>query len=176
MFSKDGKYRYLVRKIWNKDLPKAAIVLLYPGYANELICDTTTMLCVNQAVALGFGGLDILNIFSLVGVMSVSGDTAGLTDKTNDNCILESAKTADKIIVATGRGNNKAVIARTGEVIKLLEAHTEKLFCIADKNGNAGFHPLSPRGAVRVDVERYQRVTKRTGDREISIWAAKAVA
>lgn len=145
VFSKDGKHRYLIRKVWNKDLPKAAIILLYPGYANELTCDTTTMLCVNQAVALGFGALDILNIYSLVGVMSVRGDTAGLTDKTNDGYILESAKTAEKTIVATGRGNNKAVIARTEEVVQLLEPYQDRLFRIADKNGNAGFHPLSPR-------------------------------
>lgn len=148
VFSKDNKHRYLLRKSWDNTKPKAAIILLYPGYANTLLCDTTTMLTNNQITSLGFGAVDILNIFSLIGSKDSIANSKETSDRSNDEYIITSAKEADKIIIATGRGNNKAVIERTEQVIQLLEAHKDKLYFISDGT-HAGYHPLSPR--IRYD-------------------------
>lgn len=143
VFSKDNKQRYLLRKVWDDKKPRAAIVLLYPGYADTLLCDTTTMLTINQVATLGFGGVDILNLTPIIGGKD-SITAAKSADRLNDEYIQNSAKEAAKIIIATGRGNHKAVKERTEQVLRLLEAYKEKIVYISDGK-YAGYHPLSPR-------------------------------
>ena len=144
VFSKDHKHRYSLHKVWDTSKPKAAIILLYPGYSDALVSDTTTMLTVNQIATLGFGSVDVLNIFSLIGGKDVLSNSETATDRVNDEYILNAAKEADHVIIATGRGNNKAVEERTRQVIALLEPYKDKLYSISDGK-NAGYHPLSPR-------------------------------
>jgi hypothetical protein len=146
VFSKDNKQRYLLRKSWDKAKPKALIVLLYPGYSDCIICDTTTTLCVNQAATLGFGGIDIVNLFTTKWAKDNEAALMYFSDIINDQYIIASAKDCDTIILATGKGNNKNIIERKEQVLKLLEPYRDKTVTISDKdNTNSGFHPLSPR-------------------------------
>ena len=63
----------------------------------------------------------------------------------NDNYILTAAKESEAVIVAWGRAvdENKRIIGRVEQVMKLLEPFSEKLMCISHGE-NSGFHPLTP--------------------------------
>lgn len=156
IFSKDGKHRYLLEKIWNKELPEALIVMIHPSYANELVSDTTTMLCVNQALSHGFGGICITNLFSQI---QFENDKVVIDDslyKVNSEYILKAASKCGSIIIATGRGNNKEIVKCKKRIIHDLEPYSDKLYSIADKDKkHMGYHPLSPKIRNNWSIEKY---------------------
>lgn len=143
--SADGKHRYLLSRSWDERLPRLAVVMIRPGYSGLVTEDTSTTLVLGQSVGLGFGCVTIVNIFSRLGMDDKDLAGEGSSDKENDRAILRAAAAADKVVIATGRKNSSAIEARRAEVLELLRPHAGKLFEIADKAGNAGFHPLSPR-------------------------------
>ena len=148
IFSRDKKHRYLLSEQWDDSLPKAAILMINAGKADTVRMDTTTMLCVSNAYDNGFGGIDIVNLFS-----SILSD-APTSDKVNDATIIRCCDEADKIILAFGKG--KLHLERKLEVIKMLESYRGKFFCIADAKGRTLFHPLAPQVRSQWDLIPFQ--------------------
>ena len=137
IFSKDGKKRYKLESVWDENKPKACIIMSQPSTADELLCDQTTMLCYNNAVAQNFGGVSIINVFCGLDYKKPE------TDRINSSIVLEECSKADVVIVAYGSGT-----AHTEEKERLLEALKktcpEKLHTTIDSSGQAFTHPLSP--------------------------------
>lgn len=148
IFSRDKKHRYLLSEQWDESLPKAAILMINAGKADTIRMDTTTMLCVSNAYDNGFGGIDIVNLFS-----SILSD-APTSDKVNDATIIRCCDEADKIILAFGKG--KLHLERKLEVMKMLETYKEKFFCIADSKGRTLFHPLAPQVRAQWNLIPFQ--------------------
>lgn len=138
IFSKDKKRRYTLRYEWDKNLPKACIIMSQPSTADELITDQTTMLVKNNAVTQNFGAISIVNVFCTLDQQKPE------TDRINSSVILEECSAADTVIVAYGRGT-----AHTEEKERLLDAlrktYSEKLSTIIDSSGQPFSHPLSPK-------------------------------
>lgn len=65
-FSDDKTERFVLTRIWGKELPFAMCVGLNPSTANESKNDNTISLLINVLSALGFGGLRMVNVFSKV--------------------------------------------------------------------------------------------------------------
>lgn len=63
-YSKDRSHRYLLLKEWNNSLKKATIIMLNPSSANTVAMDLTTMYIINNISKLGYGSVEIVNIFS----------------------------------------------------------------------------------------------------------------
>ncbi|MFQ9698196.1 MAG: DUF1643 domain-containing protein, partial [Zhenhengia sp.] len=143
-FSPDRKHRYLLRKEWDKSKDKATVIMVNPASATDMRIDHTTMYVLNNLVRLGFGGCDIVNLYSRVSSSTKEDNTS---NEVNDNQILQSARTSSHVIVAWGKlgDTNKRVAKRQKEVVELLKPCQDKLFVIGDSVGNTGFHPLSPR-------------------------------
>ena len=93
-FSKDGKHRYSLSMVWDESKPKAAIVMTYPSTADELTLDQTTMLVKNNAVRNAFGGVTIVNIFSM------KDHETPRSDRVNESVLLKVCDEADAVIVA----------------------------------------------------------------------------
>lgn len=66
-YSEDRKHRYLLKKQWDSKKPSAMIIMINPSTAEEIVIDHTTMFVVNNVSKLGYGNVDILNMFSKVG-------------------------------------------------------------------------------------------------------------
>lgn len=62
--SADRKYRYVLWRIWNKNLPLLGFILLNPSTADESKDDATVTRCVQRARETGFGGMVIVNLFA----------------------------------------------------------------------------------------------------------------
>lgn len=149
IFSEDGVKRYLIRKVWDADKPRLAIIMLVPSSASGIELDTTTQLVLNNAFRMGYGQVDILNLFSTLNDFDLK--RAEAEDSDNIKVIVESAQTADVVVYASGVGKakNKAFQLRQKQVLEALRPYEAKLNCLTDKNGKARLqHPLSP--AVRV--------------------------
>ncbi|MCT4508240.1 MAG: DUF1643 domain-containing protein [Tepidibacter sp.] len=146
-FSKDRLHRYILRKEWDKNKKKAMIIMINPSYADELLMDYTTMYVINNLLKLGFGSVEIVNIFSRIDIkINVNDSIEKLMDKENDIHILKAADKVDNIIIAWGKVgvNNKKIQERQKEVFELLKEYNNKLYIIQDKLGRGGYHPLAP--------------------------------
>lgn len=147
IFTEDKSHRYLLRKEWDKNKPKAMVIMTNPSSAGEISIDHTTMYVINNLLKLDFGSVDVVNIFSMIDVkISTKYGTEGLTDEENDNQIVKAATRADSIIVAWGKNgdNNKKIRDRQEQVFNLLQGYKEKLYTIESDDGKKGFHPLAP--------------------------------
>lgn len=148
VFSDDNTKRYLLKKTWNTELPKLTIIMLAPSIASGVELDSTTSLVLNNASALGFGSVSIVNLFATLGDFSLSTDEP--EDAENIDAIADAAQSADVIIYAPGVGKAKlqAFQERSKQVLEVLRPFAKKLKCLTSASGKAKLlHPLCP--AVR---------------------------
>ena len=148
VFSDDETKRYLLKKTWNASLPKLTICMLAPSIASGIELDSTTSLVLNNASALGFGSVSIVNLFATLGDFTLS--EAEDEDPENLNAIVDACKDADLIIYAPGVGKAKlqAFQERSKQVLEALHPYEKKLKCLTNASGKAKLlHPLCP--AVR---------------------------
>lgn len=159
IFNDSRTHRYLWRRVWDKDKPILAVIMLNPCQADTIITDTTTSLVVNNVARLGeYGGVVILNLYSqLTEKLKFKEGTETLNDKDNDSYILKTAETSSKIILAWGRSaiSNTRIAERADEVMKLLKKHKGKFYVISDGEKN-GLHPLTPSVRSRWILEKYE--------------------
>ena len=59
-----GKYRYELRRIWNRSRPWVLFICLNPSTADHEADDNTSRVCINYAKRWNFGGLVIANLFA----------------------------------------------------------------------------------------------------------------
>ena len=149
IFSGDRTKRYLLRKVWNENLPKLAIIMLAPSEASGVALDTTTQLVLNNASRLGFGSVSIVNLFATINDFDLKQQT-GAEDAENFDAIVSACQTCDQIIYApgTGKAKNKFFLKRQEQVLMALLPMEEKLSCLCNEICKTRLHhPLSP--AVR---------------------------
>ena len=146
VYSKDGERRFLLRKSWDSNLPKIAVILLCAGSAGTIELDMTTQLVLNNAAWLGFGSVVILNLFATTNDHALKKSTG--VDRENLEVIIQECAEADKIVFApgTGKTKNKLFAEVQEQTLLALSPYEDKLYCLADgKGGSRGLHPLSPR-------------------------------
>ena len=148
VFSDDGVKRYLLRKTWDEKKAKLMVIMLAPSAASGIELDSSTLLVLCNCCRLGYGSVDILNLFA-----TINGFTLKRTeseDSENLDAIIKSAETADTIVYAAGVGKikSKSFQERQKQVLTALLPFESKLNCLCSENGKARLqHPLSP--AVR---------------------------
>ncbi len=147
LFSDDGEHRLLLRREWDKNGKTAMIIMINPNSADTLCMDMTTMLVLNNLYKLGFGSVNIVNLYSRItpklSLRFNSDDD--LIAKDCDEMIEEYAVTSDAIIIAWGSLGNTSerVRERQADILERLSKFRNKLY----KIGEHGYHPLTP--AVR---------------------------
>lgn len=148
IFSDDGTKRYLLHKRWDEGKPTLAIIMLAPSSASGIELDSTTQLVLNNASRLGFGSIDICNLFATLNDFALK--EAEDEDADNINAIVQSAEKSGTLVYAagTGKAKNKTFQQRQEQVLNALRPYESKLHCLTGENGRARLqHPLSP--AVR---------------------------
>lgn len=159
IFSDDRRHRYLLRKEWEPKKPKATIIMTNPSTADIAMMDYTTLYIINNLVRLDFGAVDIVNMVSKTTTkLQVKEDVDDKLDKENLDQILKSAEKSDNIIVAWGKlgENNKKVRDLQDSLLGHLKAYKDKLYVIADSQGNSGFHPLAPQIRFTWVLKKYE--------------------
>lgn len=148
VFNEDRTHRFLWKRVWDKDKPLAAVIMLNPCMADNLTMDTTTFLVVNNVARLEeYGGVEIVNLYSLLtSKLNFRWNSdEDLNDPENDTYIKKAALEAEVVVLAWGRtqDTNQRVADRALAVLKLLEPQKEKLHVISDGE-RSGIHPLTP--------------------------------
>jgi hypothetical protein len=105
IFSDCRRFRYILWRIWNKDLPLIMFIGLNPSQANEDDNDPTIRRVINFAKKWSYGGVYMLNCFPIV-----STDPSALEnvqsfeeeDLLNMKYLLDAGKKCKEIIFAWG--------------------------------------------------------------------------
>ena len=94
IFNDERTHRYLWKRVWNKDKPIAAVIMLNPCLSDNIVTDTTTALVCNNVARLEeYGGVIILNLYSqLTPKLNFRWNSdEELNDADNDICIGKAA-------------------------------------------------------------------------------------
>ena len=145
VFSDCRTERYLLRKVWDESKPMVSLIMTNPSTANAVTIDMTVHYSICNLYKLGYGGVDILNMTSIISTKIDTKSDISLTDA-NVAQILKSAEKSDKVIIAWGKiGENiKKVKEVQLKLLGKLEPFQNKLFTIVSDTGDVGFHPLAP--------------------------------
>lgn len=156
LFSDDGQHRFLLRKEWDKNKKSAMVIMINPNTADTLNYDLTTMLVINNLNKLGFGSVNIVNLYSrIMEKLSLRFNSdEDLLESDTDGIIEQYAAMSDAIIIAWGcvGNNSQRVRDRQSELLELLKNHANKLY----KIGKEGFHPLTPAVRNSWELEPYE--------------------
>lgn len=142
-FSKDGKYRYALWRIWNYDRPLVMIIGLNPSTASADRDDPTIRRVKKFAFDWGYGGFYMMNLFAIVSakpsVLKTDPDPLG----DNDGWLEKISPKCQKIIFAWG--SFKEAKERSQQVIKMFP----KAYALQINNDGSPKHPLY----VRADIQ-----------------------
>ena len=148
IFDDTKTHRLYWKRVWSKDKPIVCVIMLNPCLSDNIVCDTTTSLVCNNVARLeSYGGVIIVNLFSILTnklQMRWARDI-DINDVENDNYIKKAADEASIIVLAWGRGAelNVRISNRAEQVLELLSKHQEKFRVISDGKRKA-IHPLTP--------------------------------
>lgn len=159
IFNDDHTHRYLWKRVWDKDKPTITVIMLNPCHSDNIVTDTTTALVVNNVARLSeYGGVEILNLYSILTAKLKFKEATDeeLNDKENDTYIVKSVEKCSAAILAWGKAsnNNARIEERAAHVLELLKAYKEKLYVISDGT-RTGLHPLTPSIRSKWILERY---------------------
>lgn len=156
VFSDDGQHRFLLRKEWDKDKKNATVIMINPNSADLVNLDLTTMLVINNLCKLGFGSVNIVNLYSRItdkiNFRFSSDEDLLLPD--NDGNILTYAAKSDAVIIAWGSVaiHSQRIRNRQIELLDKLRNCNVELY----KIGVEGYHPLTPAVRNNWDLVPYE--------------------
>lgn len=119
MISRDGLYRYVLRRVWDEAKPTVLFIGLNPSTADHRVDDPTVRRCVQFARTWGFGQLAIANLFAYrtfsPNLLRQADDPVGAR---NDRWLRRLIGEAEEVIVAWG--DRGIYLARDLAVLSML--------------------------------------------------------
>ncbi len=154
-FSVDRTYRYRLWRTWEPARPPLLFVLLNPSTADGNKNDPTVARCILRAQRLGYGGLEVVNLFAYCAtdprVMKAHTDPIG---RDNDAAIAAAVSRAGLVIA--GWGAHGAHMDRGRQVALQLRRIGYPLYHLGLTKTGQPTHPLY----VGYDVQPQQFVTQ----------------
>lgn len=113
------RYRYLLKRTWDRSMPTVLFVCLNPSTADAKRDDATARRCVRFALSWGFGSLEIVNLFALRSVTPSALKTAeDPVGPKNDWWLSSRSKKAQMTVIAWGA--SPLAISRVQSVLPML--------------------------------------------------------
>lgn len=146
-----GQYRYRLWRTWDEGKPALCFIMLNPSTADAQKNDPTVERCQRRARRLGFGGLQVLNIFALRSTNPSALYThANPWGPENDAHIFAVCKTAGMVVAAWGV---HGLLYRRAESLRVALAYNEiKLHHLGLTKEGAPRHPLYVGYGVQPEV------------------------
>lgn len=147
VFSPCGTYRYLLQRSWDIRLKAVCFLMLNPSTADASQDDPTVRRCLGFAARLGFGQIEIVNLFALR-----TTDPAKLREHhdpigpENDEQIVAAAHICDTTICAWG--TNGTYQGRDKVVLTLLRDNGIKPHALRLSKRGHPAHPLYLPGSL----------------------------
>ncbi len=141
IYSDCERYRYALTRVWKFEASRLVFIMLNPSTATEVQNDPTVERCERRARTLGFGSLQVTNIFAWRDTdpkkMRTAKDPIG---PDNDKTIMEACSWGDQIIAAWG--THGAHLGRGVQVKQILRSSDKPVFHLGISKGGHPKHPL----------------------------------
>lgn len=140
-------YRYQLWRWWDTKKPALCFVMLNPSTADTDTDDQTIKKCVKFAETLGYGGIEVVNLFAwratdpaqLRRVSMV--EAIGPTNDSNIRSVVKSVESIGGITVLAWGANAKHYGMRPTEVVRIVQSITVPYVFRLTKGGFPA-HPL----------------------------------
>jgi len=145
VLSPSGVHRYKLARDWNVDLPRCTFIMCNPSTADHEKDDPTIRKCIGFAKRLGFGGFDVVNLFSFRSAdVQALGSVSDPIGGQNDLHVVECAKSSQRVFAAWGRAKKIPRIhaGRDITMCALLDFWGIELWCIGQTQDGDPRHPL----------------------------------
>lgn len=143
-FSECGRYRYLLRIVWDEKLPLCQFIGLNPSTADEMKDDPTVRRCKDFARRWGCGGLLMTNVFAFRATKPTAMmRQASPVGPGNADFILAAASQAQIIVAAWG--NDGAHMQQGFATAYMLKQARHRLQCFKKTGLGEPIHPLYQR-------------------------------
>jgi hypothetical protein len=141
IISKCGTYRYLLQRFWDAHLESLNFVMLNPSTADASLDDPTIRRCLGFARTLGFGSLEVTNLFGLRSTdpKALRGHADPIGPE-NDEQIVSSATVCQLTICAWGA--HGSYLNRANRVLDLLRKAGIAPHVLAVTKDGQPKHPL----------------------------------
>lgn len=141
-----GQYRYHLVRQWNESLPPLVFIMLNPSTADADKDDATIRKCIGFARRLGFGGVEIFNLFAYrtrdPRVLKMNGWLVGAG---NDYLTSKRLHQLEPEYVMAAWGTNakyRACRARAGEMLRLVVGCGVQVRALRETVDGFPAHPL----------------------------------
>ena len=140
VFSTDLQYRYRLSRRW---APGAALplVLLNPSKAGAELDDPTTRRCIGFARRLGYGAIELVNLYAFIATNPEDLRRAGWPVGPDNDLHTEIACRGAPLAVCAW-GTKAQGLARPVEVLRMLRGWGVKTMAFRIGAGGAPVHPL----------------------------------
>lgn len=144
-FSVDRVYRYRLWRYWNEGEAALVFIMLNPSTADEVDSDATITRCILRAKRMGYGGLEVVNIFALRATdPAVLYSHRAPVGEENDGHIRGVCETAmhkgGQIILGWGR--HGAIGGRGEAVRRMLDDRQIDTYALVLNKDGSPKHPL----------------------------------
>lgn len=120
LMSPCGLFRLSLTRTWDASLPRLVFIMLNPSKANASIDDPTVRRCIGFAQALGYGSIEIVNLYAYRATNPIDLKKAGFpVGEGNDAAIVRAVARAGAVVCAWGA--NARALPRAAEVLDLIE-------------------------------------------------------
>lgn len=166
-FDDKGKYRYLLSREWDAQLPRVLYIMLNPSIADAEQDDQTIKRCIYFAQKHGYGTIEVVNLYAFISTDPKElGKVSDPIGRENDKYINDAAKRADKIVVAWGEKG--FYNQRDKKVVKLLHEQDYSLFCLGvTKKEHHPRHPSRLSNDREYELFTTNEYIKKIYDRQI---------
>ncbi len=151
VFSPCKRYRYLLRRVWDKKLPRALVVMLNPSIADDQVDDPTIRSLFRLLRSLGYGSFEVVNVFGLIstdpGELSKHTDPIG----PRNHIVIEGAiGRCDVAIFAWGAHPMAQQYA--GDIQNAIRSCRPAVYCFGKTKGGEPKHPLYLKTGTQLEV------------------------
>lgn len=153
VISECGNYRYLLRRTWDHDKPRALIVMLNPSTADAEIDDATIRSCIRLTKGLGYGSFEVVNIFGLRATdPKALAEAADPIGPMNEQVVAAAISRCDMVICAWG--SHPMAARKSSFLMGHIRSRRPAAFCFGVTKHGAPKHPLYIKTGTPIQVFR----------------------
>ena len=137
-----GKYRYLLRRVWDASLPRALYIMLNPSTADAQQDDATIRSCVRLVSELGYGSIEVVNLMAwrATDPKDLPGKPSEAMGPNNPKTIEAAVHRCDVAICAWGAHPYAQQFA--AGVRDIISLYRPTAYCFGKTKAGAPKHPL----------------------------------
>jgi hypothetical protein len=148
-----GKYRYMLRRTWAFEKPRALLIMLNPSTADAEKDDATIRSCVRLLSGLGYGSMEVVNVF---GYRATNPDELAKQPNPigpmNERVTEGAIQRCDVVIFAWGA--HELARRHTNHLRSLVSSYRPAVYCFGKTKGGMPKHPLYIKSGTPLEAFR----------------------